>query len=449
MRYGLLAGYLRPFANYGDFAQSMAIEHLYEQIGIPQKDIYYITADELEHYDGEELILPVNVFYTLLIDIRTGKPKISPKIKPVFISVTLADNSFGRLGGNILTQETLRLLQICAPIGCRDDYTVKLLEENDIPAYLQGCLTNALPFGTVGDARKTFFVDCPKEVLKYVPDEILRNATVSQNSFYVGTMEKEEMLSNAKAHYRMFEERAGLVVSSRYHGVTPCYAMGIPSIFVKRQNDIQERDVRLDTLNPYVPLYTWEDYSKIDWAPQCVPYERQKAAILKLAATRLMEDAVDLAAARSVRAFYEPRIVQYPQLLKKAKSFYKERLQRYISQQHPYPKKSEFYIWGAKPVFYICGKISIVDYMLEVNPNLVFKGWVDTYKSGELGGMPIETPKNLVLAENQFVVVAAEAAIEDAIQLFRSRGFSENQYVICVERHITETDLAQFRTERR
>ena len=47
MRYGLLAGYLRPFANYGDFAQSMAIEHLYEQIGIPQKDIYYITADEL------------------------------------------------------------------------------------------------------------------------------------------------------------------------------------------------------------------------------------------------------------------------------------------------------------------------------------------------------------------------------------------------------------------
>ena len=87
--------------------------------------------------------------------------------------------------------------------------------------------------------------------------------------------------------------------------------------------------------------------------------------------------------------------------------------------------------------------------MLEVNPNLVFKGWVDTYKSGELGGMPIETPKNLVLAENQFVVVAAEAAIEDAIQLFRSRGFSENQYVICVERHITETDLAQFRTERR
>lgn len=447
MKYGLLTGFFSPYANYGDFAQSIALEYLYECMGIPKETLYHITVDELADYDGEELLLPFNYFYSLLLDCETGKYTTSSKIKPIFIAVTLADNNYGRFKGNILTEEALGIFKANQPIGCRDEYTRKLLESNGISAYLQGCLTNILPKREDdGKAEKNILVDCPIEVLSAMPESFLKDAEIMQNSFYVGDMSKEELWADVKAHYAYFRENACRMISSRYHAVTPCYAMGIPSIFIRRKYDMQADDVRLDTLNPAIPLYESDSYESIEWAVKFEDFSEMKEKMIRLASSKIRGD-VETDLIVEVRRYFEKRIGEFEKRRGKRENRYRSVLREYVKANFPYPNKGRYVIWGAKPTFCMNGHVSIVDYIQEENPKLVFEGWVDTYKEGFLANKPIIKPKQLRAEEGLFVVIASENGLQAALENMKEAGIDENHFIICVNRMIFQEDLEERRNE--
>ena len=84
---------------------------------------------------------------------------------------------------------------------------------------------------------------------------------------------------------------ADLVISSRYHMVTPCNAMGIPCIFVNRNINYYKKDIRLDTLNPTIQFCDIENVKNIDWNPSWIEFNDLKKKMLELAEIRI-KDAV-------------------------------------------------------------------------------------------------------------------------------------------------------------
>lgn len=435
MKFGLLTGFLMPFTNYGDYVQSMAIEYIYQQIGIPETEIVHITMEQLPGYDGEQLLLPYNYYFTLLLDSRTGCLSLSSKITPVFLGVTLADGKFGHSIDDILSNEAIDFLKKHAPIGCRDQYTKSVVEGYGIAAYLQGCLSNALPKRKQGKHNKVLLINCPIEVKKFIPDELMQHTEAIENSGYVGDLTNEEIWQKVKRHYSYIADHASLVISSRFHIVTPCYAMGIPSIFVKRLYDHLLEDVRLDTLNPFIPIYTSESFSQINWHPKYNECLEVKETLIQLAISRINDVYKQYAGKKILNDFWKPSIERYNFEIKETQDFHLFCLKEFIEKQVP-TQMAGFYIWGAKPIFCLDDKISIVEYIKKINPNLYFKGWIDTYKSGELANKPIYLSDNIVLEEDDFVVIASESAINAAKKKLSQMGINEDKFIICANEFI-------------
>ena len=441
MKYGLLIGFLTPFANYGDFIQSIAVEYLYKQMGVDDKDIVHITMEQLQTYNGEPIILPYCYFYSLLINSKTGKLNISSKIIPVFLGVTLSDNSYRNFLDNERLGELVGFMKKYEPIGCRDEYTRKLLVENGVNAYLQGCITNILPLRdeTTITPDKVMLIDCPIEAKEYIPKQILSNVEVVPNSFYVANMTSEEIYQNAKEHYRYIRDNASMIISSRYHVCTPCNAMGIPVIFTKRVFDLHNQDVRLDTLNPTIPLYEEDEFCKLNYNVERKNFEYLKAIVTNIAIARIKNEIVDKKLLDEIYNFYLPRILSYNS--NKLLNRYKEKLQKYINENYKFPEKVSFYIWGAKPNLCNGTNINIVNYILRSNPNAVFKGWIDTYKTGVLADYRIFSPEELVVSESEFIVIMSENGLVSILEKVENMGLSKNQYIICCNQHITKEDL--------
>lgn len=296
MKYGLLVEFGSNCSNFGDYVQSIAIEYLYTQImGIPEEQIAHITAAELSAYDGEPLLLPYSYVMHLLVFPEYKNVKLSPKIHPVFLGGSFSFTQFGSQYPieRVCNRDNgwIDMFKKYAPIGCRDAYTLGVLNELGIPAYLGGCITNILPRREAARRarrEKILLVDLTSEILPFVPSEILENAIVLTQYEANGTLTVEENFQRAKERYRYYSD-ADLILSSRYHMVTPCNAMGVPCVFVNRNINYYKKDIRLDTLNPVIPFCSLENAETINWRPVPARFEPLKEKMAQLAAKRIQD----------------------------------------------------------------------------------------------------------------------------------------------------------------
>ena len=114
------------YLNWGDHIQILAIDYIYQLMRIPMQDIIRIPFDELQTYNGEQVILPIN--FLLFLPFRKDGALFSPKIHPVFLGAAFSGMSF--------SDQTKQYFQKYAPIGCRDEniYNIfKLCDVNNIP----------------------------------------------------------------------------------------------------------------------------------------------------------------------------------------------------------------------------------------------------------------------------------------------------------------------------
>lgn len=148
-----------PTINIGDDIQTLAGINYLNKNGI--NDYVFINREDLINYDGEPVKLIMNGWY--MHNIKNFPP--SNKIYPIFISVHVADKN--------LIENNVKYFKMYQPIGCRDEYTVKLFESYGIEAYFTGCLT--LLFDDVNTKKSdNYLVDLDSDV-EYISNIDLKN----------------------------------------------------------------------------------------------------------------------------------------------------------------------------------------------------------------------------------------------------------------------------------
>lgn len=286
--------------NIGDYAQLLAIDNLYSYMGIKEDEIVRIEYYDLLDYKGEYVILPVNFLYS---NPYYGERDfiLSPRIIPVFLGVQWINAS--------LSEKELNFFLKYEPIGCRDERTMKLFREEGIQAYLQGCISATFPRREEGEYDSIYLVDTPETLETYLPEDIKENGIRLSQQFY-GNVEEylERKMCDSIREYmrqrlRLYRETAKLVITSRLHCAAPCVAMGIPVIFVC--NNYSSSYAWLEKL---IPVYTKEDFDKIDWNPEGVAYEELKEMILKNASKRLLDTKTQYENMCNISEYYESRI---------------------------------------------------------------------------------------------------------------------------------------------
>lgn len=447
MKYGLLIYFGSSYCNFGDYVQSIAIEYLYTEImKIPQDEIVYITEQELSTYDGEQLLLPYSYVLSFLLDEKQEKTQISDKITLVFLGAsvefaTLYD-SYPLNNFKNPDKGYYDLFLKYSPVGCRDNFTKELLQSYGISAYLQGCITNIFPFRKEKPYKKIFLIDVPEEILSHLPTNLLEHIEIVSNAENISDLSYEQNYQKIKKRYESYCEQAALIISSRYHIVTPCNAMGIPCIFIKRTVDKHIKDIRLDTLNPEIQIVYDNDFSHIDFHKQVNhsdSFYKLKDKMIELARSRILTTVALYKNTKYIYEFFKPRIEWFQQL-PDADTSYKKRLLDYVEKYHA-DTRGKYYIWGAIKLLCNGNSVGLEELIKRVNPNLQFAGWIDTFKTGSLAQKSIWSPEVFELGQNDFVIVAAETAVDTAKKCFLERGYRAEQYLILANTMVVQHDL--------
>lgn len=292
--------------NLGDYVQFIAIDHIYELMGIPNSEIIKIEYWNLTDYDGEEVILPINFFY--FNPSSSGKPFIlSPQIHPVYLGLHLPGE---------ISEKEIEYFHSNTPIGCRDEYTYRIMEKAlsessaiDIPheninLYLHGCITATLPRREEKEYKEIYLIDIPKTIEDKIPKDITANAIKMSHLLY-NDLKKKRLLTGSdsaqefvKNRLELYRDTAKLVVTSRMHCAVPCIAMGIPIVFL-----VPIMSSRFTWMEKLIPIYTYDEVGSINWAPKPVEYEDQKQWIIQAAINRL-QGKCDLSLCRKVHDWY-------------------------------------------------------------------------------------------------------------------------------------------------
>lgn len=404
MKFANYKFYAKGINNLGDNMQLIAIDSIYETMGIPKEDIIYIDKNQLNTYKGEYVILPVTM---PLVDYTEGGicERFSDHIIPVFLGLTLVTDS--------LLQQEVDYYRRFEPIGCRDERTMNTLRKYGIQAYLHGCITATLPRRSVEDKKfnKVFIVDVAPEVLSYIPDELMKNA-----EFLTHMHEKvHDPKALMQEYYNRYISEAKLVITGLLHCSVPCMAAGIPVIVAKKHISY-----RYGWLEKLLPVYDENDFSDIDWNPTPIEYEEHKERLLKITMNRLRETYNKYNSIYELSWFYEQRekkeyIVDAFELIK-----------RYIDS-HFIDKNKEYKyaIWGLTQTSTVT-----VNYIKQKFPNAKLVHVYDTYREVQFEGLYSESPEGIRNHPNEIILVTAYGASIMAKKLFDEIGKDEDSYVL-------------------
>lgn len=293
--------------NIGDCMQSIAVEYLYERMGI--KDYISVNRCDLSSYAGEYVVLPLASYLNTAFEAHFP---LSPKIIPVFVGSCLP--FMGHKYSNRLIQDFSRH----QPIGCRDEMTMNLMRNSGMSAFVTGCVTSTLPRRAKEPVDgRVLFVDTPESLSDYVPEHIKKDAVILSHMFpirktTIDDEETERFHRLAVNQLELYKKKARLVVTSRLHCAVPCMASGIPVILVK--DDFGPTFTWIDR---YLPLYNSESFDAIDWNPEPVEYEERKRRIIDLFCEKISSAYEKYRTLCSVSDFYEKR--QYGSFHRKCK----------------------------------------------------------------------------------------------------------------------------------
>lgn len=248
MNYGLLTYKAFPEYNVGDYIQSLAAKQFLPEVN------RYICREKLNEYNHEPVKLIMNGWFMH----QPAHWPPSNKIDPLVVSFHLNSQAKTQL----LSKEGKDWFRQHAPIGCRDEYTLRAMQDADIDAWLSGCLTTTFENKFTHRSNDVYFVDAlfrvpgwstltrtPREFVKAILQKTITKA--GKRKRILETLFDDELLNNAielehyhtarhseKERFAMAESflekyaTAKLVVTSRLHCALPCLAFGTPVIFI-------------------------------------------------------------------------------------------------------------------------------------------------------------------------------------------------------------------------
>lgn len=261
MTYSKQSGY-----NLGDYIQSLAAKQY-----LPHVD-HYISRDHLSEYNREKVKMIMNGWYM-------GNPANWPPSKlidPLFVSMHINESA-----KETMLQDAgvnyFKLLE--RPIGCRDMFTTRILQEKGINAHYSGCLTTTLDLKYKSDYKtdNIYIVDpfyynpsweailsSKRNFIKGIMDgeflkvglknkllesvftkELLKSSQYIKHWFDKEVHDEDKRFELAEQVLRKYAE-AKLVITSRIHCALPCLALGTPVIFLNYGLDFDVSSCRLE-----------------------------------------------------------------------------------------------------------------------------------------------------------------------------------------------------------
>ncbi len=407
------------FTNIGETAIVMAMEGLYREMGVKEEDLVEIFVDDISSYDGEYVLLPINIAFIQDLE-ESGLHKISNKIIPVFIG--LCYNS------TVLDEELVSYFKKYEPIGCRDEQTMCTMRSYGIDAYLNGCITLTLPKRPVMETqKKIFFVDVPKGVKKYIPEEMKKDICFIKQEIKESEL-PAGMNSRTFTEYMIdrYRREAKMVVTSRFHGACIAIALGIPVIVIN-----ETLTFRFSFLKRLVPFYTRDEFAEIDWYPEAIDIEEMKERMKRIVKKRIGEafdkytDICDQSAALELKEPADYGLIDY----------YDEAIE-YIEKNWTKEDNIRYGFWGVNN-----NAEYIYSYLSKKYPNAKMEKIYDTYKKFEFHGINSETPDVMQADDRIFIFVTTFVAGYVAEKMFLQKGIGKDMYFLCNRGYVEQEDL--------
>jgi len=280
---GIVIGSLKASTeNLGDYIQILACLGLLERFDL-RPSIYLDRDTELASAPAltscsSRVLLPLSGWFKHMAG---SDPQWPPhdKIIPVFIGFHIRPHQCPAL----LEPRSIDYMKAHGPVGCRDPFTLHVLEERGVPTYLSHCLSLTFARRKPEQAGDTVVVASrDREIIDVLPPEY-RNDHVYVNHYTIRDG-FSDYLTEAKGALEFYRTRARLVITTFLHCALPCVAMGIPVIaFLPRpQYDFQKTsdEERFSGLMRIAPVHRFGDTSGVDWTPRPIDVEGLKETIV-------------------------------------------------------------------------------------------------------------------------------------------------------------------------
>jgi len=383
------------FNNIGDNMQIIAIDYIYEKMGIKKEDIVYIEKNELALYDGEYVVLPVTM---PLVDYYENgiAGRFSSHIIPCFLGLTSPKTTLNRA--------EIDYYKKYEPIGCRDEMMYNTLKKYGIDCYIHGCVTQLLPnraeYNIDIDNDKIFIVDVSSSLLEYIPQDLKENA---EYRTHIYQNEVDDPKSKAREQYMEYISSAKVVITSLLHCAVPCMAAGIPVILIR-----DNVTYRMAWLEKLLPIYTRKNISEVNWNPSPVEYKEHKERLLSITMKRLENTYNKYSDIMDLSMFYETR----------EKSEYINdacySIQQFIEEN--WTDKDGVYsysIWGLTHM-----SEYIYNYICTHYPNAKLCHVYDTFRKLNFEGIETIHPDNIAEYKDEYVFVTAPSISKSAKEFF-------------------------------
>lgn len=384
--------------------QLLAIDNLYNYMGIDRNEIVRIDFYDLNTYSGEYVLLPINYpFYGYKDDMSITM--FSPKIIPVFLGLSLMCADF--------KEAELNYLKRFEPIGCRDEYTMTELRKKGIFAYLNGCLTAVFPKVRSKEnnhLKKIFCVDVNQALRKYIPNDLLPDCEFISQMVY----DIPNAGECAKNYYDRYINEARLIITTRLHCAVPCMAAGIPVVLLK-----ENYSFRFPWLNKLLPVYTDNLLEEIDWNPQPVEYEDIKTKILENAKNRILNVKKSYEQLLDISSFFEKDVNA-----EQGDVEHYSAAKRYISNNWKRDIKIEYSFWGITQPARL-----IYEFIQKYYPGATLKFVYDKYKRVDFCGIRSKAATEIEQDEDTFIFVTSASAFVEAEEYFKKLG--KENYLQC------------------
>lgn len=238
--------------NLGDYIQSIAVRNALISIGVREEQIVYVDRDNFGSCVAENVLLIMNgVFYPDCFPIPEN-------IFPVFFGFSYHPRNMFPWNTAEEYDRSLRLLNRCSVIGCRDRATAEVLAEKGFNTHVTGCLSQSFqpreqeprsnsPILLCGldNAEFSASLSSVAESYIYLKDQRKR---VFEHPLSIGVM--DECRKDAFALLDLYRNHVSVAITSLMHCASPCASLGIPTVVVRSDPE----NIRFTSVREFIPV---------------------------------------------------------------------------------------------------------------------------------------------------------------------------------------------------
>jgi hypothetical protein len=223
--------------NIGDDIQTIAVKRFLPNCAVPidrefihefssQAPVKAVISGWFMHLKGGYWELP-------LPSPEKSWPPAS-QIDPFFISIHLT----GQFHPIVFSEENIDYLKQHGPIGARDLYTLKILQEKNIPSYFSGCLTLTLENSYTERNDIIYLVDLDEETIHYIQSKVSSpTVIITHGKSLLPFLSIDHRLKYAEYVLDLYR-KAKCVVTTRLHSALPCLAFKTPVLMLDSVDSI-------------------------------------------------------------------------------------------------------------------------------------------------------------------------------------------------------------------